>query len=294
MHSSNVYRVLLIEDDPDTARVMSRVLENRPYYVRWVETGQDARIAIDEQQPDLIILDLTLPDTDGLLLTGTLRTITSAPVIICSARHQQVDRVLGLKLGADDFIAKPFDIEELEARVEAVLRRASRPNQSNGSHTGDIHVGDLTISEARGTVLHDGRPIQFTPSEFRLLLVLARHRGEVVSRELLTRSLWGYADETGGHVIDVHIGRMRRKLRNRQCSSPTIMTVRGRGFTLEIPAEPVSESDECLDTPDLSGGLGVDVEPKWNVQHAKQPEGVRFEQPSLLSSMKQPQKMSAR
>jgi DNA-binding response OmpR family regulator len=262
MHASNVYRVLLIQDDPDTARVMSRVLENRPYYVRWVETGQDARIAIDEQQPDVIILDLMLPDTDGLLLTGTLKAMTSAPVIICSSRHQQVDRVLGLKLGADDFIAKPFDIEELEARVEAVLRRSSRPTKLTGSHTGDIQVGDLTISEARATVLHAGRPVHFTPSEFRLLLALARHPGEVVSRELLTMSVWGYADETGGHVIDVHIGRMRRKLQDRQCSSPAIMTVRGRGFTLSLSADPVSEADECLDTPDLREDSAVNIEAK--------------------------------
>lgn len=239
MPSSSVYKVLLIEDDPETAQVMSKILENRPFYVRSVATGRDARIAIDEQQPDLIIVDLMLPDTDGLLLTSTLKAITGAPVIICSARHQQVDRVLGLKLGADDFIAKPFELDELEARVDAVLRRAYHSSRLDGNHSADIQVGDLTISEARATVLHSGQPIHLTPSEFRMLVSLARQRGEVVSRQSLMKSIWGYDDETGGHVIDVHIGRLRAKLRNRHCSSPTIITVRGEGFTLDVPIVPV-------------------------------------------------------
>src|SRR6202035_3708082 len=118
--------ILLVEDDADTARSLTRALESGGYRVTAVDTGNEARSIIEHLQPDLILLDLMLPDTDGLVLTTALKQLTNAPIIICSARHQQVDRVLGLKLGADDFIAKPFELEELEARIGAVLRRASR------------------------------------------------------------------------------------------------------------------------------------------------------------------------
>src|SRR5712671_7652109 len=118
--------ILLVEDDPDTARSLTRALESSGYRVTAVDTGLEARSIIEHVHPDLILLDLMLPDTDGLVLTGTLKTITDAPIIICSARHEQVDRVLSLKLGADDFVAKPFELDELEARIEVVLRRASR------------------------------------------------------------------------------------------------------------------------------------------------------------------------
>ena len=118
--------ILLVEDDPEMARSLSRALERSGYRVALAGTGSEARLLIEQVHPDLILLDLMLPDTDGLVLTTAFKTLTNAPIIICSARQEQVDRVLGLRLGADDFIAKPFELEELEARVEVVLRRASR------------------------------------------------------------------------------------------------------------------------------------------------------------------------
>src|SRR3981081_1282208 len=124
--------ILLVEDDPDTARSLTRALESSGYRVTAVDTGAEARSIIEHVRPDLILLDLMLPDTDGLVLTTALKTLTNAPIIICSARHEQVDRVLGLKLGADDFIAKPFELDELEARIEAVLRRATAGAESTG------------------------------------------------------------------------------------------------------------------------------------------------------------------
>lgn len=222
--------ILLVEDDPDLARVLSRALERSGYRVTTAATGSEARSIISEQvHPDLIILDLMLPDTDGLVLTGALKALTSAPIIICSARQEQVDRVLGLKLGADDFVAKPFELEELEARIEAVLRRASRVR---GVPADQIQVGELLIWPSRGTVFVAGQAVQLTPTEFHLLVALASRAGEVLSRTMLGQLVWGYEDVGTSHLIDVHVGRLRFKLRQASRSGPAIVTIRGKGYTI--------------------------------------------------------------
>src|SRR5207245_2828824 len=183
-------------------------------------------------RPDLIMLDLMLPDTDGLVLTTALKTLTNAPIIICSARHQQVDRVLGLKLGADDFIAKPFDLDELEARIQAVLRRASRVRETPTASPDQIRVDELLISQSRGTVTLAGQAVHLTPTEYRLLVALANRPDEVLTREALGQLVWGYQDLGTGHLIDVHIGRLRLKLRRASRLAPVIVTVRGKGYTI--------------------------------------------------------------
>jgi len=248
--------ILLVEDDPDTASSLSRALESSGYRVTIVETGAAARAIIQELRPDLILLDLMLPDTDGLVLTGTLKTLTSAPIIICSARHEQVDRVLGLKLGADDFIAKPFDIDELEARVEAVLRRASRARAAPPeAPTDQIRVDDLVISQSRGTVTLGGQSVHLTPTEYRLLVALARRPHEVLSRESLGQLVWGYQDLGTGHLIDVHIGRLRLKLRQVSHGGPVILTVRGKGYTIGSEPGDTTGATERTD-PGTSGPEG--------------------------------------
>jgi DNA-binding response OmpR family regulator len=224
--------ILLVEDDPDTARSLTKALETSGYRVTPVDTGAEARSILEHVRPDLILLDLMLPDTDGLVLTTALKTLTRAPIIICSARQEQVDRVLGLKLGADDFVAKPFDLDELEARIEAVLRRASRVREAAMAPPDQIRVGDLVISQARGTVTLAGHQVHLTPTEYRLLVALARRPNEVLSRESLGQLVWGYQDLGTGHLIDVHIGRLRLKLRGASRSAPIIVTVRGKGYTI--------------------------------------------------------------
>src|SRR4030088_607541 len=234
--------ILLVEDDPDTARSLTKALESSGYRVVVAETGAKARSIIDHLRPDLIMLDLMLPDTDGLVLTTALKTLTNAPIIICSARQEQVDRVLGLKLGADDFIAKPFELDELEARIEAVLRRASRVREVPAVPAGQIRVDDLLISQSRGTVLLGGQSVHLTPTEYRLLVALASRPDEVLSRETLGQLVWGYQDLGTGHLIDVHIGRLRLKLRRASSSGPVIVTVRGKGYT--IGSDPSSQTGE--------------------------------------------------
>jgi DNA-binding response OmpR family regulator len=239
--------ILLVEDDPDTARSLTKALESSGYRVTAVDTGAEARSIIEHVHPDLILLDLMLPDTDGLVLTTALKTLTTAPIIICSARQQQVDRVLSLKLGADDFVAKPFDLDELEARIEAVLRRASRVRDVPQSPPDQIQIDGLVIYQSRGTVTITGQVVHLTPTEYRLLVALASHPNEVLSRETLGQLVWGYQDLGTGHLIDVHIGRLRLKLRRASKSSPLIVTVRGKGYTI---ASDGAESGEAVDSPD--------------------------------------------
>jgi len=235
--------ILLVEDDPDTARSLCRALEASGYRVTAVDTGQEARSIVEHVRPDLILLDLMLPDTDGLVLTTALKQLTTAPIIICSARQEQVDRVLGLKLGADDFVAKPFDLDELEARIEAVLRRASRVRDTPPPPSDQIRVGDLLISKSRGTVTLGGQIVRLTPTEYRLLVALASRPDEVLTREMLGQLVWGYQDLGTGHLIDVHIGRLRLKLRRASQGGTVIVTVRGKGYTIsssgaDVPLEP--------------------------------------------------------
>ncbi|MGI9146400.1 MAG: response regulator transcription factor [Chloroflexota bacterium] len=243
-----VANILLVEDDAETASSMASALESSGYRVTIAETGSEARAIIDHMRPDLIMLDLMLPDTDGLILTSALKTLTDAPIIICSARHEQVDRVLGLKLGADDFIAKPFELAELEARIEAVLRRASRVHELPTAPADQIQVEELVISQSRATVVLAGQSVHLTPTEYHLLVALASRPEEVLSRETLGQLVWGYQDLGTGHLIDVHIGRLRLKLRRASSSGPVIVTVRGKGYTIGtdrpgVPRDAVSDSD---------------------------------------------------
>jgi DNA-binding response OmpR family regulator len=248
--------ILLVEDDSDTAQSLTTALESSGYRVTAVETGSEARAMIEHVHPDLILLDLMLPDTDGLVLTTALKTLTNAPIIICSARHEQIDRVLGLKLGADDFVPKPFDLDELEARIEAVLRRAARVRATPAAPADQIRVGELLISQSRGTVTLAGQTVHLTPTEYRLLVALASRPDEVLSRETLGQIVWGYQDLGTGHLIDVHMGRLRLKLRQASLSAPLIVTVRGKGYTIgsetmESPT-PVNRRQIGASQPDLN------------------------------------------
>ena len=247
--------ILLVEDDPEMARSLTKALESSGYRVTTAGTGSEARSIIEQMRPDLILLDLMLPDADGLVLTAPFKMLTNAPIIICSARQEQVDRVLGLRLGADDFIAKPFELEELEARVEAVLRRASRVREVLAVPADQIRVDDLVISQSRGTVILAGRSVHLTPTEYRLLVAMASRPDEVLSRETLGRLVWGYEDLGTSHLIDVHIGRLRLKLRRASSSGPVIATVRGKGYTLGAESSNPAGEGEGDDGPRSSSGL---------------------------------------
>lgn len=229
-------KILVLEDDPDCERTLRTVLSSAGHTIESAHTGADARTMVAQSRFDLTILDLGLPDTDGLLLVSALKSASDAPILICSARIAQVDRVLGLKMGADDFVAKPFDIEELEARVHGLLRCAERQRECGTSLSAELHVGDVTIAPKRAAVVVHDQQVHLTPTEFRLLAVLAAHPETVFARAALAFQVWGYTDSGCDHLVDVHIGRLRAKLRTVPAVSTCVETVRGRGYRLVADA----------------------------------------------------------
>ncbi len=236
--------VLVVEDDLALASTLRQVLGASGYRVSVAESGSEARATLDILEPQLILLDLGLPDTDGLILATRLKTPRSTPIIIISARGQQADRVLGLKLGADDFITKPFDVEELLARMVAVLRRATPAHTTMPAGSEHLTVGDLTIVQARALVTLGSEIVRLTPTEYRLLVALATHVDQVLTREAVLKLVWGYNDPAAGHVVDVHLGRLRKKLQRASQPTPQIVTLRGRGYMLASPPSPaLSQSD---------------------------------------------------
>jgi DNA-binding response OmpR family regulator len=230
--------VLLVEDDPAIERALRRPIDDWGYNLIWAASAAEARVLVENVQPDLIILDLVLPDGDGLLLTSSLTKATSAPILICSARNRQVDRVLGLKMGASDFVGKPFDLDELEARIEAIMRRASSSAQRAGAGSTEIRVGDMVITPRHASVRIIDQPVHLTPIEYRLLTVLASEPESVFDRQSLTKRVWGYDDFSCHHLVDVHIGRLRAKLRSVEADPKYLITVRGRGYRLLGDANP--------------------------------------------------------
>lgn len=234
--ASGATTIMVVDDDRVTAQTLTDALEASGYRIWLAETGADARVLLEQTHPDLIILDLMLPDVDGLVLCSGLKAVADVPIIICSATPHRRDAVLGLKLGADDFIAKPFDIYELEARVEAVLRRSSqaRPAESSSALAGHIRVGELIIDRSRRRVTLGGVPIQLTPTEYRLVSALASRPDEILSRDELATLVWGYQDASSGRTIDVHIRRLRVKLSSGAVPAPAIVAVRGFGYKMAV------------------------------------------------------------
>lgn len=231
--------ILVVEDDAATARVLVDALEEADYRVWLAISGHDARGQLERAHPHLILLDLILPDIDGLVLCSVLKSMADVPIVICSASARRGDPVLALKLGADDFVKKPFEVDQLLARIEAVLRRASpvapammSVPQPSSQRFGELRVGELTVDVGRRRALLGGLQIVVTPTEFRLLAVLAAQAEEVLSRDMLAREVWGDADASNGRTIDVHIRRLRTKLAAGPVPGPAILSVRGTGYRL--------------------------------------------------------------
>jgi DNA-binding response OmpR family regulator len=226
--------ILVVEDDPAMAHSLIDVLELADYRVWHAVDGHDARGQLERARPDLILLDLMLPDVDGLVLCSLLKSSADVPIVICSASSRRSDPVLALKLGADDFVRKPFEMDDLLARVEAVLRRAP-PRVTGGliaPRVAEFRVGELLLEPARRRATLGHEMLVLTPTEFRLLTVLGAHAEEIMSRDQLAHEVWGYADASNGRTIDVHIRRLRVKLAHGHVPGPAIVSVRGMGYRL--------------------------------------------------------------
>jgi phosphate regulon transcriptional regulator PhoB len=222
--------VLIVEDEPDIRNLLVHHLTRDGFRCRTAASGPEALARVRAAAPDLIVLDLMLPEMNGLEVCRRLRAdpaTAAVPIIMLTAKTDEVDRIVGLEMGADDYVAKPFSPKELVARVRAVLRRA-RPGEPIRSLT----VGGVSLDVARHVVTVEGRPVELTPKEFDLLQALLDAAGRVLSREYLLNRVWGYAraDEIESRTVDVHIRRLRAKLGTEE---RRIATIKGVGYRFE-------------------------------------------------------------
>jgi DNA-binding response OmpR family regulator len=216
--------ILVVEDEASIASFVSLYLKNAGYTVRAVPTGADALAQVEAEQPALIVLDLMLPDIDGIEVCRRIRQRRDIPILMLTARDDDVDKIIGLEVGADDYMTKPFNPRELVARVKSILRRAA-PAQ-RGAESAQIRHGDLLVDSGRREAHVGEEEIQLAPKEFDLLWELLDHRGLVLTRAQLLERVWGYTFAGDTRTVDVHVRQLRRKLGE---ASP-IVTVWGVGY----------------------------------------------------------------
>jgi len=229
-----VTRILIIEDNPDLAFGLRNNLELEGYEVEVAEKGGAGLERIRAMRPDLVILDLMLPEMDGFaILEKVRRERIAVPILVLTARGEEPDKVMGLRLGADDYVTKPFGLMELLARVEALLRRAGTGGAAGKRAAAIERFGDVAVDPSTRIVSRSGRPVDLAPKEFDLLLALLLRRGAVVSRSDLLDEVWGYAADVHSRTVDTHIGELRRKLEEDPSSPRHILTVRKSGYRLE-------------------------------------------------------------
>lgn len=229
-------KILIVDDDALLRRSLSYSLEQAGFQVSTSASAEDALETTGQFQPDLIVLDIMLPGMDGLSALRHFRDRLSIPVIFLSARHRELDQILGLELGADDYVTKPFNPDVLIARIHTVLRRME-PAASAHSGSTDIIVGDLAINPSFRRVLLDGRPVSLTAKEFDILHSLAMEPGRVLSIENLLARVWGAEYEGEPQIVYVHIRWLREKLEKDPQHPKHILTVRGVGYRLVAGSE---------------------------------------------------------
>jgi two-component system alkaline phosphatase synthesis response regulator PhoP len=221
-------KILLVEDEPGLVMTLTHRLRGEGYEVETVSDGERGLERASSGSFDLVILDVMLPGKNGFDVCRDLRQRgVPVPILMLTARSQTVDKVVGLKIGADDYLAKPFDMLELVARVEALLRRASiRPGASQAVH----QFGQVRVDARRAEVLRDGKSLALSAREFQLLRYFLEHRGDVLSRETLLHEVWGYEEAVSTRTVDVHVAWLRQKLEPNPKEPQYIVTVYGTGY----------------------------------------------------------------
>jgi DNA-binding response OmpR family regulator len=229
-----MHRILVVEDNADLAFGLRNNLEIEGYVIEVAEDGTKGLVRARASEPDLIILDLMMPGLDGYRVLRTLREEGyTTPVLILSARGEEADKVRGFRLGADDYVTKPFSLLELLARVEALLRRTSAAGPK-GEQEGEVfRFGDIAVDTVRQQVARGKEPVQLTHREYMLLLALLRRKGAVVSRLDLLKEVWGYRGAVHSRTVDTHIMELRRKLEHDPSQPRHIITIRKSGYRLQ-------------------------------------------------------------
>ncbi len=229
-HMPESATIMLVDDEESIQKLLTYPLEREGYTVVQARDGEEALLRFAERSVDLVVLDVMLPRLDGLEVCRRLRTSSAVPIIMLTARDDEVDKVLGLELGADDYITKPFSIREFRSRIRAVLRRASLLAELGGAPEQSIEADGLSINPAKRSLTVDGVPVQLTYVEFEVLRTLATHPGRVYTRQALLETVWGDSAYREPRTIDVHIRHLREKVEADPSDPTYIHTVRGVGY----------------------------------------------------------------
>ncbi len=230
-------KILVVEDEPTLQETLAYNLKRQGYTVELAGDGQAAIETARRAQPDLIVLDIMLPILDGFEVCRILRQDMNMPILMLTARDDEIDRVIGLEMGADDYLTKPFSMREFLARVKAQLRRVrlTREEMDTQSEAAKVMLrfGNLILDLTRREILLDEKPLTVKPKEFELLQFLARHRGQVLSRDLILERVWGWEFAGGSRTVDVHVRWLREKIEPDPAQPVRIVTVRGAGYRFE-------------------------------------------------------------
>ena len=230
--------ILIVEDEPALQETLAYNLKKEGYKVEEVGDGQLALESARKLKPDLILLDLMLPGIDGFEVCRILRKEMTTPILMLTARDDEIDRVVGLEVGADDYLTKPFSMRELKARVKAQLRRARLIREELGKQVAEptqetLTFDNLVINQTRREVILNDKPLQLKPKEYDLLLFLAEHRGQMLSREFILERVWGWDYIGDSRTVDVHVRWLRQKIEAEPAKPERIITVRGGGYRFE-------------------------------------------------------------
>ncbi len=230
--------ILVVEDEPALRDTLTYNLKKDGFTVEAVGDGRSALEAARRLKPDLIVLDLMIPEIDGFEVCRILRKEMPTPILMLTARDDEIDRVVGLEVGADDYLTKPFSMRELMARVKAQLRRTRIMQEELAKTTPEkqhekLSFGNLVINLTRQEVLFDGEPLPIKPQEYQLLLFFAEHKGQMLSREFILERVWGWDFIGDSRTVDVHVRWLRQKLETDPSNPTRIVTVRGGGYRFE-------------------------------------------------------------